>query len=426
MTTAKLKPVEQPLSAKDLAILRGLAARQAEIGRLPVQEEKTELWRRLNRLERVRPMVLLQNATWQETGNVITLTCEGEWARQQEWGMRASLWHWDNVRDDTVFDDVVWAPLVIRNSGWGIAIDATRPEHAFGACHYNAVLKGDEDPEKMLKLPVVSVDRQETEAIREKLGQIWDGIMPIKTRGAAWSWFAIMDLFIQWRGLDNTFLDMTDRPEWVHAWMQRMTQWHLSEMEQLERLGAYSLNNGQHGAIGVGPGGLGITEQLPAPGFDGCHVRPKDMWGHATTQIFSDVSPAMHEEFALRYESQYLGRFGLASYGCCEPLHHKVALIRRHVPNLRRISMSPWANVETGAAAVKNEVIFSYKPNPAILGMGTFDVNEARRQLREVFEKTRGCVIEVIMKDLHTVHGDPQRMGEWTRMALELAAQYGG
>ncbi|OPZ26539.1 MAG: hypothetical protein BWZ02_01973 [Lentisphaerae bacterium ADurb.BinA184] len=409
---------------KDLTILRSLAARLAEIGALAEQREKADLWRRLNRLERTRPLILLQNATWHETGEVIRLQCEGEWARHQEWGMRAAIWHWDNVHDDAVYDSVAYAPIVVRNTGWGMAIDATRPEHVFGACHYNPILKGDEDPATKIALPTVTVDAAETDLAHERLAAVWDGILPLRRRGVAWSWFAMMDLFIQWRGLDNTFLDMVDRPAWIHAWMNRMTDWHLAEWEQYEKLGLLSLNNGDCGAVGVGPGGLGITDCLPARGFDAARVRRADLWGHATTQIFAEVSPAMHDEFALAYESRLLSRFGLAGYGCCEPLHLKVDLIRRRIPNLRRMSMSPWADVEAGAQALRNEVIFSYKPNPAILGMATFDVNEARRQLRDVFERTRGCVIEVIMKDLHTVNRQPQRMGEWTRMALELAQEY--
>jgi len=132
----------------------------------------------------------------------------------------------------------------------------------------------------------------------------------------------------------------------------------------------------------------------------------------------------MHDEFALKYESRFLSRFGLNGYGCCEPLHLKVDLIRKRIPRLRRMSMSPWVDVAMGAAALKNEVIFSYKPNPAILGMSNFDINEVRRQLKDVFEKTRGCVVEVIMKDLHTVNKQPNRMGEWVRMAIDLAGEY--
>ena len=45
----------------------------------------------------------------------------------------------------------------------------------------------------------------------------------------------------------------------------------------------------------------------------------------------------MHEEFALRYESRWLERFGLSNYGCCEPLDRKVDIIKKAVPNLRRL-----------------------------------------------------------------------------------------
>jgi hypothetical protein len=233
-------------------------------------------------------------------------------------------------------------------------------------------------------------------------------------------WFAIMDQFIQWRGLDKVFVDMVDRPDWVHAWMKRMTDWHLSTIDQYEKLNVLSLNNGVNN---VGPGGLGVTDELPQPDFDGTHVRAKDMWGHATTQIFAEVSPAMHEEFALKYEKRFLERFGLASYGCCEPLDRKLDIVKK-IPNLRRVSMSPWVDPARGAAGLQDKYIFSYKPNPAIIGMEKWDVNLARRKLREALDATRGCVVEVIMKDLHTCRRQPHRMWEWVDMAMKLAQEY--
>jgi len=148
------------------------------------------------------------------------------------------------------------------------------------------------------------------------------------------------------------------------------------------------------------------------------------MWGHASTQIFVDVSPAMHEEFALQYESRLLNRFGLVSYGCCEPLHRKVDIARKHLPKLRRISMSPWVDVAMGAAAVGRDLIFSYKPNPAIMAGDTWDPEAVRTDLRRVLEATRGCAVEILMKDLHTCHGQGERMADWTRVAAEVAEEF--
>ena len=44
------------------------------------------------------------------------------------------------------------------------------------------------------------------------------------------------------------------------------------------------------------------------------------MWGCSNAQIFSEVSPKMHWEFALEHDLRWLRRWGLNYYGCCEPL----------------------------------------------------------------------------------------------------------
>jgi hypothetical protein len=408
------------VSPKERAILRGLAQRLAEVAALPTQQEKAELWRRLNRLERARPMIILQNGTWHETGGEIKLETQDEFARQQEWGLRATLYHWDHMKDDSVYEAKIHCPIAVSDTGWGIQTNATVPDHIFGARHYNCVIPDDADP-SMIPMPTVKVDWDATEQNYQRLCDIYGGILTVEKRGIAGHWFAIMDDFIQWRSLDKAFLDMIDRPKWLHGWLERMTRWHLSRLEQYEKLGVLSLNNGN---TGVGPGGLGFSDQLPQRDFDGTHVRAIDQWGHATTQIFSLVSPAMQEEFALAYEKRFLSRFGLAGYGCCEPLDPKVGIIKKHIRNLRRLSMSPWADVARGAAAIGRDCIFSYKPNPAIIGMETWDVDLARRQLRDTFEKTRGCVVEVLMKDLHTCRNEPPRMWQWVDMAMQLAEQF--
>ena len=279
--------------------------------------------------------------------------------------------------------------------------------------------KEERDIEK-IKIPPVTLDVEETDETYHKHCELYDGILRVEKRGKYGFWFAIFDQFIQWRGLHQAFLDMVERPKWLHRVLDRMTEGMLSQLDAFEKQGALSLNNGN---VGVGSGGLAFTDELPQPDFDGAHVRAKDLWGHATTQIFADVSPAMHEEFALHYEKRYLERFGLANYGCCEPLHRKVHVIKEHIPNLRRLSMSPWVDVEVGALALGSDCIFSYKPNPAALAAEIWDEEAVRAGLRDVLEKTDGCVVE-IMKDLHTCRNEPHRMWDWTRIATEVAEEF--
>jgi hypothetical protein len=55
------------ISKKDGQILRELAKQVAHIASLPIMEERREMWRRHNRLEPVRPMILVfPEGSWRE------------------------------------------------------------------------------------------------------------------------------------------------------------------------------------------------------------------------------------------------------------------------------------------------------------------------------------------------------------------------
>jgi len=244
-------------------------------------------------------------------------------------------------------------------------------------------------------------------------------LLEVRQVGVTITWFAPWDTLIQWYGIEELYTDMIDRPELVRMSIARMTDVMLGRFEQYERMGLLSLNNANYR---VGSGGLGYTDELPRPDFDGKRVRMIDMWGNSTPQIFSCVSPEMHWEFALKDEMRILERFGLNCYGCCEPLHHKVDILRR-IPRLRRISMSPFVNIEQGAAAIGQDFIYSAKPNPALLASNSWRPDLARRDLAELLEKTRGLHLEIILKDIHTTRGEPKRLWDWAQMAMEMVAR---
>jgi len=135
-----------------------------------------------------------------------------------------------------------------------------------------------------------------------------------------------MDMLARWRGIEQLFLDLVLQPDWIHRIMSRLLECKLVELDQLEKQNALTLNDRSYYN---GSGGVGYTRELPQHDFDGVHLRPRDMWGYSAAQIFSEVSPQMHEEFALQYERPYLERFGLSHYGCCEPLHDKLEYVKK-------------------------------------------------------------------------------------------------
>ena len=149
-------------------------------------------------------------------------------------------------------------------------------------------------------------------------------------------------------------------------------------------------------------------------------MRARDLWGFTESQETLHVSPAMYEEFIFPFEQPIMERFGLNCYGCCEPLHGRWPAVSRH-PRLRRVSCSPWVDVEKMAGYLGDQYIFSLKPNPAALAVTEMDEESVRASLRENLEKTRGCCLEIIMKDNHTLARRPENAVTWCRIAKEEA-----
>lgn len=407
---------------KEVAIIRDLARRVAEIAAEPVQQQKAEMWRDHNDLRPHRPMVLIfPEGSWDEIQESWTWQCETPLCRALETELRTKIYCWENLRDDNVIEPRIDSPIVVHHSGIGIEAARTLAEGQKGAYHIDPVLVEDDDLDK-IRMPEITVDWDETRRIRTEREEILDGILNVEamTGMAGHMAWTPMDTLATLRGIGQLMMDLVLKPDWVHAAMQKLLDIRLHEIKCLEEQGALTLNNRSHYN---GSGGVGYTRQLPQPDFDGQHVRLQDIWGMATAQIFSEVSPDMHEEFALQYERQFLERFGLSNYGCCEPLHLKFDSVMK-IRNLRRISISPWADVEKSAERLKRDFVFSWKPNPAPLAATTWQPDAIRRELLDFCEKTRGCVTDIIMKDTHTCLGHPERLTEWVQIATQVAHEF--
>jgi hypothetical protein len=416
------------LPAKDKDVVRDLAKKVAEIASLPVHDRKRDMWTRLNRLERVRPLVHVQaidDSIWAELVPDDELQAGNPFCREQETALRKTIYCWEHFPDDRVVDDSVVCPIVVLGDSFstrlGLQVEMERPGMQFGAGHFICTIETERDIEKIQTTPEVSIDWEETEQNYDRLCDLYDGILRVEKRGPDFFWLPVMDWFMQWRGIEQMFVDLVDRPEWVHEALERITTGHLSSAQQIEKLDVLSPGNGN---TSLGSGGYAWTDQLPQPDFDGEHVRLKDIWARCATQIFTQgISPEMHDEFAIQYEKRILEHFGLSAYGCCEPLHNKMQFVRQ-IENLRRVSMSPWVDIDIAAAAVGKDYVYTHKPNPAVVSMERWHPELARSELRNALEKTRENVVEVTLQDLHTVRNEPHRLTEWTEMAMQLAEEY--
>lgn len=125
---------------------------------------------------------------------------------------------------------------------------------------------------------------------------------------------------------------------------------------------------------------VGCAQELPAPDFAGV-VRLQDLWGRCSAQIFGAVSPAMHDAFALTYNQALYGGCGLLYYGCCEPLARRIDILRRRFANLRKISITPWAEPHRTAESMGRDFVMAAKPNPAFVGSRHFNAAPVKREI---------------------------------------------
>lgn len=357
---------EVRLTPRDREILRALASELAGIAALPVHTEKARLWQKLNDLESERPMVWINEICWHEMNvdDELTLRTEDPWAQEQERELRRTLYQWRHLPGDMIVSDYLTCPLAIHSPDFGIIedVDIVTTDEASDIVsrHFNIQIRDFDDLEK-IRMPVVTHNQRATELRFQAMCDLYAGIMPVKKVGQTHIWCTPWDYLIRWWGIEGAMLDLSERPALVHAEVERMVDAWMAELDQFVALNLLSLDCDN---TRIGSGGYGYTRELPEPDFDPACVKPHNMWGCSNAQIFSDVSPAMHWEFAVEHDLRWLSRWKLVYYGCCEPLDRKIHILRR-IPNLRKISASPWCKTERLVDKVGRDYVLSRKPNQA-------------------------------------------------------------
>jgi hypothetical protein len=405
------------ISSHDRKILRDLAQEVAEIASLPIQDERRELWKKHNSLQQTRPMILVfPEGAWEELLPNGDLLCEDEKTRSMEWSLRSRIYTHNHFQDDTVIEKEWNVYKAISDTGWGIEGKRIPSTEARGAWKFDPVISVPSDLKK-IKFPEVIHDERVTRNRIEEAQDLFGDILDIRLRGVDHISYHLMNQYTSWRGLEEAMLDMYLQPQMIHDAMVLLEEGHRLVLQQLIEQNLLTLNNDStyHSS-----GGNGYTSELPSTGYDMKRTRPIDMWASAESQELAQVSPKQHKEFALQYEKRLLAPFGLTGYGCCDDLTHKLDDVFS-IPNLRRISISPFANVDACAEILRDRYIFSWKPHPSHL-VGDFDGKLVHNYISHTIETTRkyNCVLEMILKDTHTCEHHPERFDRWTQIAREV------
>lgn len=411
----------------DQQILRELAKQYGELAWDPKQAEIWKLHAGVNDLHPIRPIVLIDELPWHELNGdgSLTLLCEDpEYRAAEEW-MRRTLFRHKYFPGDMLVKPYYGVGKVIESTGIGVEIKEeikeTDSNSAIVSHKYEEQFTCMEDLEK-LHSPVITYNKDESVLRFTKIAEAIGDIIPVKLVGADTGYglgHGVWDIIAQYVEIDNLLFNLIDEPEFMHALVRKLTDIGIDTFRQYEELNLFNPDSTYvHSSAAA-------SEDLRKNPVDFEHVKMSNIWGRGYAQILSSVSPAMHDEFEVQYAKEALTPFSLVYYGCCEPLDNKIDVIKQ-IPNLRKISITPWADIHKAAEIIGKDYVISAKPNPANLPAAASNPDVIRKEIRNILEacKKHNCACELLLKDISTVGYNLENLIVWNRIAMEEVQKF--
>lgn len=417
------------LPQEDLKVLRELAEWKARTAESAENREKIAAWKAHDTGTPGARVMVLAESWYTEDGvhpvSEEALRCAHPWARWNERGLRQLKYEIEVLRDDHfALPWMEWSPNVWA-SDFGVPLGQHRVEAGSTAFNLqDAQLKTLDDAElARLKLRTFHHDLAAQDKDRAKLEEVFSGILGVRRRNSGWQMHVpITSTFIFLTGLDNFMTLMYDNPDGVHKLMAFLRDDQLNRLRYFEENRLLDLNNE---ADYTGSGCMGTSDLLPARDFAGT-VRYKDMWGFVEAQEAVGIGPAQYGEFVWPYLRELALRFGRVYYGCCEPVDPFWEFVGS-LPNLARVSVSPWADEEKMARYCRERgVVYSRKPSPNFYIAEKLDEDGMRASLEKTVACTTGCRLELVQRDVMTTRGDLERFVRWVELAREIGGRHRG
>ena len=408
------------MNTTDKNVLRKVAGEYYVFSQQERFRENRRLHRAVNDLQPIRPVVLIDELPWGEMNidDELTLRCEDPVLRGVEWYLRSTIYKAKHLPADMLVAPYVPIHKCIRFAGIGIAIDertiAQAGRDTIRSHEYHDQLATEADLDKIHN-DVVTYDRAETMERYQRVADAIGDILPVRLKGVEYASTGTWDAIAMYRGVSNLLIDLAERPDFMHRTVRKLHDVRWDTLRQIEELGLFDNDPYSLHCTPI------LASDLPGHEFDGEHVRLEHVWGRAVAQIFASVSGVMHEEFDVAYIREPLSRCGLVYYGCCEPLDKKMDIVRT-IPNLRKVSVTPWADVNVAAEAIGRNYVLSSKPNPASVAVDRLDRDQLRKEIKSILDacQRNGCSCDIVLKDISTCNGRPQNIFEWEQVVMEM------
>jgi hypothetical protein len=408
------------MNPNDRIVLRKVAGEYFLMAQQERFRDNRRLHRAVNDLAPVRPVVLIDELPWTEMNlnGELTLQCEDPVLRDVEWFMRSTLYKARHLPADMIIAPYVPVHKSIHITDIGVSIDertmAQEGRDTIRSHEYHDQLATEADLDKIHNA-VVTYDREDTLRRYHLIGDVIGDLLPVRLKGVEYASTGTWDAIAMYRGVTNLLVDLAERPDFMHRLVRKLHDVRWDTIRQIEALGLFDNDPYSLHCTPI------LASALPGKDCDGEHVLLKHVWGRAVAQIFASVSGAMHEEFDIDYIKEPMSRCGLVYYGCCEPLDKKMDIVRK-IPNLRKISITPWADVNVAAEAIGRNYVLSAKPNPASVAVDRLDPTQLRKEIKTILDACgrNHCSCDLVLKDISTCNGRPQNIFEWEQIVMEM------
>ncbi|HOS91863.1 MAG TPA: hypothetical protein PLD23_04850 [Armatimonadota bacterium] len=401
--------------AQERSLVRELASQVAMLANSDEYETRRRRWRDVNAMRRPdrAPVWCRPAGAWKELVPPSSLQCTDPWLRSIEYALRQHLYkHW--VGDDHIVDPW-WTVLAVWRCDsehvWGLRTGELVESTELGGFRYGTPIRTEADFDKVT-VPTFTYDHEATQDQANRVADLLDGIMPVRITCEPPITPSLGTILDKLRGMSDFMLDLALNPRLIHRLMAKILEGTLRAMRVAEESGRLTPNH-------YGP--MLCSEPLngtPEPG----QVKLHHLWGVANSQEFEEVSADMFDEFLLNYQIPILQQFGAVQYGCCENLTRKIDRVTR-IPNLRVFVASAWTDLDRVIEACSGRYAIMWRQLASDVVFPD-DMASIERHLDEGMAKLKGQSYQVVLREIETLAGHPNRLREWARAAIALAEKH--
>jgi len=402
------------ISNKDRDILKNLAKKQLEYANSESNRETIKLWYRHNACKGERPVIHLELWTFAQEVIPKRLQCETEQTRDIETAFYKNILNHELFNDDFPVPDYFPIQKDVHMVPFGLPVERTYTQGGMGH-QFKHYIQDLEDDFAMLGEAEIVNNQAKTEAHKTFLESIFGDILPVKATLDCLYSVPTQDI-VHIMSMETMYMAMMCCPELFHEMMKRHTADILRYFRFLE---SENLLSPTVYAESLGQGSWCFNEELPT--LDPAELKSTDVWGYMDSQETTAISPKMFEEFIFPYYKEISDNFGLLSYGCCEPVHAIWDTCISKMQNLRKVSISPWCDIDFMAERLRGQnIIFHRKPSPNYLGVDkNLDEDAFRKHIRETLNSAKGCFLEITQRDVYTIHHDENKAKRYVDIIRE-------